>query len=90
MFVVVSYDIIEDRRRIRIAKMLEDYGTRVQYSVFECILNEDKFREMLNHILSLIKDEDSLRIYNLCESCLRKIKTFGSAELTKDEEVYIV
>jgi len=40
--IVVAYDIIDDKRRNRVAKTMEDYGTRVQYSVFECVLEEEK------------------------------------------------
>ena len=39
MYVVVSYDITCDRRRSKVARTLEDHGKRVQYSVFDCILN---------------------------------------------------
>ena len=90
MFVIISYDIIDDKRRLKVAKVLEDYGIRVQYSVFECILDEAKLREMRENLVSLIVDEDSLRFYNLCESCIKRIKVFGAAEVTKDKEVYIV
>jgi CRISPR-associated protein Cas2 len=41
MFYLVSYDIPDDRRRTRLAKLLKDYGGRVQYSVFECLLNQE-------------------------------------------------
>lgn len=90
MFVVVSYDIIDDKRRIKLAQKLENYGTRIQYSVFECLLDEVKFKEMITILVSLIEGEDSLRIYSLCKGCLHSIKVFGTAEVTKDEEVYIV
>lgn len=90
MFIVVSYDINDNRRRLKIAKRLEDFGTRVQYSVFECILDEIPFKELQKAILPLIKEEDSLRFYNLCEKCLKKIQVFGSAEITKDLQVYII
>ena len=90
MFVAVSYDISDDKRRLKVAERLEDYGTRVQYSMFECILDEDKFKEMINKLTSLINPEDSLRFYQFCEGCLKRIKVFGSTEVTKDEEVYIV
>ncbi|MCM8826472.1 MAG: CRISPR-associated endonuclease Cas2 [Candidatus Omnitrophica bacterium] len=90
MFVVVSYDIIDDKRRQKISQKLEDYGKRVQYSVFECILDEVKFKEMIKELVSFIEEEDSLRFYNLCEGCLKRIKVFGMAEVTKDEDVYIV
>lgn len=90
MFVVVSYDIVDDKRRLQIAQRLEDYGRRVQYSVFECILDEPKFQEISKVLVSLIEKEDSLRFYYICEGCLKRIKVFGMAEVTKDEEVYII
>ena len=37
---VVSYDISSDRLRNKVARTLEGYGTRIQYSVFECKLSE--------------------------------------------------
>jgi CRISPR-associated protein Cas2 len=90
MFVVVSYDIEDDKRRTKIAQKLEDFGTRVQFSVFECILNEEKFSELKDELTPLIADVDSLRFYQLCDGCVKKINVFGIAEVTKDEEVYIV
>jgi len=91
MFVVVSYDISEDKRRERVAKELENYGNRVQYSVFECSLQEDKLKEMCKKLASLIEGaEDSLRIYHLCESCLKKVKIYGTGEISKDEDFYII
>lgn len=90
MFVVVSYDIVDNKRRLKIAEKLEDYGTRVQFSVFECILAELKFKELVDQLIDMIKNEDSLRFYTICEGCLKKIMVFGSAEITKDQQVYII
>ena len=91
MFIVISYDIVDDKRRLKVAKQLENYGNRVQYSVFEALLEEDKLKEMSNAVLSIIeKQEDSLRIYHLCEGCFKKIKLYGTGEISKDEDFYIV
>ena len=37
---LVCYDITDDRRRARVCKTMQGFGRRVQYSVFECQLNE--------------------------------------------------
>ena len=37
-FVVIAYDIVDDKHRTKISKLLEGYGERVNYSVFECML----------------------------------------------------
>ena len=46
MLIVVSYDVPDDRRRTRLAHILKDFGERVQYSVFECRLDERALRDI--------------------------------------------
>lgn len=77
---VVSYDITSDRRRNKIAKTLEGYGTRIQYSVFECRLTEKKYKEMYRKLIQLMTDEEdgSIRIYSICGNCEGKIRTIGA------------
>ena len=72
---VVSYDIASDRLRNKIAKILEGYGVRIQYSVFECRLNEKKYGKLLE--LMAGAKEGNIRLYSLCENCLSKICTIG-------------
>jgi CRISPR-associated protein Cas2 len=90
-FWVISYDIKDDRRRLRVAKTLEDYGKRVQYSVFECILKEEHLNRLKRKLERLIKnEEDSIRYYKLCNSCKEKIMIQGQGKVTEDEEFYII
>lgn len=91
MFLVVSYDITDDKRRTRLAKVVEDYLTRVQYSVFEGEIDEKHLQEMLKRVRKVIaKEEDSVRVYRLCEACLTRTQVIGRGSLTKDPEVYII
>lgn len=91
MFVIISYDIVDDKRRTKVSTQLENYGNRVQYSVFEALLEEDKLNEMNEIVLPIIKEEeDSLRVYRLCNACFKKIKIYGTGEISKDEDIYIV
>ncbi len=91
MFYLVSYDVVNDRRRTKIAKKLEDYGKRVQYSVFECLLDDNRIEDLKRAIIPFLnEDEDSLRIYNLCQSCLKSVKVLGIGEISSDPEVYII
>ena len=72
---IVTYDISNDKRRTKLADLLEGYGVRVNYSVFEIALNETKRNKLLYEIelKKLInKKYDSLRFYHLCENCLSK------------------
>lgn len=91
MFIVVAYDIKDDKRRIRVAKTMEDYGTRVQYSVFECNLNDKILDNMQNKLSSVIDDvNDKIRIYRLCNGCVKSVQILGNGEMTEDKDVYIV
>jgi CRISPR-associated protein Cas2 len=72
---VVTYDISNDKRRTKLSDLLEGYGVRVNYSVFEVELSEAKREKLLYEIelKKLInKKYDSLRFYHLCENCVPK------------------
>jgi len=90
-FVVVSYDIPSDRRRNRVCKLLKDYGERVQYSVFECVLRPNdlkRLRERLKPLL--VPEEDDVRFYRLCETCRRKATVWGTRKRRRWEQAVVV
>mgnify|MGYP001095363406 CR=1 FL=1 len=96
MLLLVTYDVntqtAEGRRRLRrVAKECVNYGTRVQNSVFECILEPAKSREV-QHILEKIIDKktDSLRFYFLGNNYKNKVIHIGAKESINVEEVLIV
>ncbi|MDI9548272.1 MAG: CRISPR-associated endonuclease Cas2 [Chloroflexota bacterium] len=82
MFVVISYDIPDNKRRLKIAKTLQDFGgERVQLSVFECYTtprNLERLQQRLQRILS--EEQDSVRFYTLCETCRGKTLYLGRAK----------
>jgi len=91
MFYIVSYDITDTPRRTKIAKILDDFGDRVQYSVFECVMKKDLLEKMVNRLLKVAnEDEDSIRIYTLCSNCEKVIRIIGQGEVVKDENYYIL
>lgn len=90
MFYIVSYDIPDDRKRTRVAKTMLNYGSRVQYSVFECIMDDKLLEKMTAKLKKLVSDEDSIRIYALCAKCEKVVAVFGRGEITKDETVFII
>jgi CRISPR-associated protein Cas2 len=69
MFIVVSYDIPHDRRRARLHRELKNFGTRVQYSVFECVLDPKDFLRLQTAVQRVITPDDHVRYYRLCERC---------------------
>lgn len=50
MFYIISYDIPDDGRRNKLAKVLKGFGTRVQYSVFEAHRNKTEFKELKREV----------------------------------------
>lgn len=90
MFVVVAYDMADDRRRLNLVKRLKDYGFRVQYSVFECDLDENLIKKLLSELPALLVEDDSLRFYFVCASCRKQVRVFGGNGLTADPPVYII
>ncbi len=85
----ITYDIQDDRRRIRVAKTLLDFGSRVQYSVFECIMEDKLLEKLFARLSKIAADDDSIRIYTLCAKCKATVKVFGRGEVTEDKKVYI-
>ena len=53
MLTLVAYDICEAKRLAKVARVCEDYGVRVQYSVFECRLDEDEFTDFWLKLLGV-------------------------------------
>ena len=91
MLIVVAYDVPDDRRRARLADALEDFGVRVQYSVFECLLEQEQVAALRKRVGAEINaQEDAVRIYRLCAECAGRVELLGLGEKTEDPEVYVV
>lgn len=91
MYIVVSYDVVDDNKRRRLAKVLLNYGKRVQKSVFECRLDEKNLLDMKEKLEKIIDmEEDSIRYYFLCKKCIDSIRISGWGTITDDEDVIIV
>ena len=87
---IISYDIPNDRRRTKVAKLLLGFGQRVQYSVFECYLDKKQILLLRTRLLNLAKEEeDNVRIYDLCDGCERRVESIGR-EGPREEDVFIV
>lgn len=91
LFVVVSYDIPDDKRRTRVCKLLKNYGAHVQYSVFECALKLKDCREMQRRVKKLISlREDNVRFYFLCQDDVARIESLGvGGPITMDKTFYL-
>ena len=83
MLILVTYDVstVEkagQRRLRRVAQACEDYGVRVQKSVFECQVGQMEWVSLRDRLLREIKDdEDSLRFYFLDEKAVQRTEHHG-------------
>ena len=76
VYVLVIYDIVNDKRRTRMVKCLNGYGFRVQKSAFEAKIDAGVYRRLLDKIPTLInKEEDSVRVYKIIGS--GEVSLFG-------------
>lgn len=70
---VICYDVKSDKRRNQVFKLLKDYGQWVQYSVFELQCSDQEWIELEHRLAQLLIGEDSLCVYNMCKTCVKKI-----------------
>lgn len=78
MLTLVAYDITEPKRLAKIAKTCEDYGVRIQYSVFECRLEADAFDDFWNELNDILDPAtDRITAYKVCAACASNIRDAG-------------
>lgn len=91
MLTLIGYDICEPRRLQRVARVCEDFGIRVQYSIFECHLDEQKFERFWGRLLKEIDPaEDRLVAYQIDARSAKKTRTAGTMVCTEQVVVYLV
>jgi len=88
---VVAYDVVDDRRRERVARTLLDFGVRVQYSVFECALTSARRHELVALLRQKIDPvEDTVSFYLLCRPCEGRVLRIGREPPEPDPQYVIV
>ncbi|SDE71126.1 CRISPR-associated endonuclease Cas2 [Desulfuromonas thiophila] len=96
MMVLVSYDVATTcltgaRRLRRVAKICQNHGQRVQYSVFECLVDPAQWTQMRQQLLDVIDDErDSLRFYFLGANWRNRVEHVGAKEGIDQEGPLII
>lgn len=95
MMVLITYDVNtetkEGKRRLnKVAKQCVNYGVRVQNSVFECVMDMAKCREVKQILMNIIDAKtDSLRFYYLGDNYKTRIEHIGAKESIKVDEPLI-
>jgi CRISPR-associated protein Cas2 len=94
--VLITYDVetmnrAGQKRLRRVAKTCEDYGLRVQNSVFECMLDPAKFAQLKFELLEIIdQKKDSLRFYFMGSSWAGKVEHIGAKPTINPEKDCLV
>jgi CRISPR-associated protein Cas2 len=84
MMVLITYDVSTEteagKRRLRkVSKKCQDYGQRVQNSVFECIIDPAQLKQLQDVLLKIIDpDVDSLRYYYLGDKWKNRVEHIGA------------
>ena len=83
--VIIIYDIISNKRRTQLSKLLSAFGFRIQESAFECLLTREKYKLLIEKIDRYVKPEDLIRIYRLNQNVITQI--YGE-KLENENEMY--
>lgn len=87
-FVLVIYDISDNKRRRKMVKVIESYGFRVQKSAFEAVLRPSKYEKLIKEIEKIPDKTDSIRIYKI--QGRGTVETFGQEFTIEDDDVLII
>jgi len=85
---VISYDIASDRLRGKVAKKLLDYGKRVQFSVFECDIEKERYKKLYRELVKLLDGAENagVRIYFIDKAAQEKTVVIGEIKCVSLEE----
>lgn len=90
--ILVSYDISDDKVRTKFSKFLEQYGHRIQYSVFRIKNSKRILKNIIEEIehkyVKTFTIEDSIYIFEFCEACQKKVRKYGYAVYEDQDVVY--
>ena len=86
VLVLIIYDIVENKARMKLAKYLQGYG--FQKSAFEAVISKASYNKLLRDVKKYISSEDSLRIYKIIGK--GQVTTYGKAFNCDSEEIIII
>lgn len=89
-FYIICFDICDEKRLRHVAIQLENFGKRIQHSVFECHLSEQNLNTLKQRLAKIIDpNEDHIRYYGLCSKDTPKIDINGWGKLTPDNDYHM-
>ena len=89
VYCLIIYDIVNNKRRVKMAKKMSGYGFRVQKSAFEAMIKPSLYSKLVEELPKLIDEkEDSVRIYRIVGS--GEVTMFGVKKQVENEDIIIV
>lgn len=88
VFVLIIYDIIENKKRMKLSKLLAGYGFRIQKSAFEATITKKKYQELLERLPAFAGTDDSIRVYKIVGR--GQVVTFGKKSEEMLEDVIVI
>ena len=88
VYVLIIYDIINNRRRNKLAKHLQGYGFRIQKSAFEAMLPKRLYLKLKKELEAFAGKEDSIRMYKIIGK--GQVTSYGNQIVPEMSEVIII
>jgi CRISPR-associated protein Cas2 len=89
--VLVSYDVVKNKHRNRLARFLRGFLLRVQKSVFEGVIEDRRLEPLRAGIAKEIDlAKDSVRVYLLCEKCRSAVEVIGTGVYIEEDDGDVV
>lgn len=88
VFVLIIYDIVNNAKRVKLAKKLQGYGFRVQKSAFEALITKKKYDKMLDELRMYVDKEESIRIYKIVGK--GQLEILGKQEYNTQDDIIVI
>ena len=90
-FYLICFDVHEARRLRKVAEQMENFGHRVQRSVFECHLQTEQLQELQRRLEAVLEPlEDQVRYYRLCGKDKQAIVIDGPGWVSSDPDYLLL
>lgn len=88
VYVLVIYDIVENKKRVKLSKLLQGYGFRIQKSAFEAVITKKKYKKLLKELMPFGNADDSIRVYKIIGK--GQITNIGKSMETEQEDIILI
>ncbi len=90
-FYVICFDVCDKKRLRQVAIQMQNFGQRVQCSIFECYLDSKKLKKLKGRLESIINSkEDHIRYYSICEKDKAKILIDGHGTVQQEADYHLL